>query len=100
MSFSRRAAGVENLVGKFVKFYVDKKKNTLAFKVMDEKELSSLKGYRKITKYTTPKWSVIRVGIPAVCFENLKITNTKKLKVLMWESTSPLDRSVYYYVQL
>lgn len=94
------------MVGKYLKFFVDKEKNTLAWKVFEKGELDDLKSAKIVEERideVTGKRRLIRVNI-SVPLKSLKYEPNqtfKKLKLNLYNSQEFLDdKKSYYYVTL
>lgn len=112
LTFSLKATGVEDLVGRYVKFYIDTQKNTLAWKLFDkENSLQALGDYHLIKEEILKnKGQVhgrqIRVYLPANIFHVLKFNPDSKkhlkLDVKTYKSQGLLEveNNEYHYVTI
>ncbi len=73
ITFSMKCHDTKNLIGKWVKFYVDSGKNTLAWKLIDEKDFADLKGYNQIKQVNYNDTLQVKVYVPKVCVDSLKL---------------------------
>lgn len=100
ITFSAKSYMTKELAGKFIKFFIDAEKNTLAFRILEENSLGSMREYRKIKICERSK--ATSCSIPKICIESLKTTETsyKKILVKTYKPTGLLAGEIYHYMTL
>lgn len=108
LSFGLKATDVELLIGKYVKFYVDTQKNTLAWKLFTkEHSFDSLGEYKEIKEVRMGKGDKkigrqIRIQIPANAWHALKFNTEpkkhQKLEVKTYKPAGFLEDSEFHYI--
>ena len=115
LNFSKKCPETMELIGKYVRFYVDTKKNTLAWHLFEKengfealsdlkeiKEVKTMtKGYGKGTGKEYPT-SRITVQVPIAAIRSLKIDleeNYNKITVKKYKPQSLLTEQQFYYIE-
>lgn len=107
--FSSKSKEALDMIGKFVRFYVDVQKNTLAWHIFEKEKgfeaLTDLKEVKSIKIKTGPggKYSSIKiiVQIPIEAIRSLKIKpdgSYKKMVVKKYKPISLLTENQFYYI--
>lgn len=107
IAFSLEYIRRNNFQNMYIKFYVDKERNAIAWRTLHEDSLGGLKGYRQLKIYTGTKGQYVQEKCSLTIGKLLETLNIKKtepayskLQINEYKSTSLLDGHNYHYVVL
>lgn len=90
----------EKVINKFIRFYIDKEKKTLAWRLFEEGTLDDLKMYKKITTTTNAAGTLVitsDINIKRLFPEG---KTYKNLEVKEYKAQRLLESNTFYYVTL
>lgn len=102
--FSKKYYQIDVIKNKFIRFYVDVSKRTLAWRYLEEKSFGELKDYAQIKEVVQGKKgnTIVKAYVPQSCVDALKLkeeSKYNKLEVHKYKPGGLLDiGEEYYYI--
>ncbi len=101
LQFSTKCPETNDLINKYIRFYVDEQKKTLAWRFLEEKSLGELKDYFQIKEVIYKNIRKVSVRLSKVLVEALKLNvNQKylKMEVKRYKPQGYLVDEEYHYI--
>lgn len=104
LTFSSKCIEAKDLIGHYLKFFVDKQKNVLGWRILEvEKGFEPLGDYFPIKEVSSTKYTQIKVYVPKVVIDSLKFkdgTKYSNLGVKTYQPGGLLKEQEYYYINI